>query len=239
MLPRQLAQLAFSLRPALLAAHQALQPGPVSLNEAVQVSHALALLRKADDELAAFLRGVGGLLGQQSLTEAEMLDISSNVDARMRGLIGAYRTCQLLRAGGELSGIILADIARDTLVIYAHFLADLIFAMADPFTAIRESEAARVGDDRFEINVTCSTQLPETLDELAHWTSGRFSYDEARCRRVLRLAETQIVAAPPEPCLPPPSLPSPPTKPLSFWGILGLGALLSLLFGHDHCNDGD
>ena len=238
MIPHHVALLAPALRPALLAAHKALQPGITASPEvAVTILDILQQLRGANKSLTAALRDIEQVVDNPMTTDAEVFAVGANVESRMNGLISAYRACQSLRLGEEAAGRELAEIGRDSLVTYAHFLADLIFATADPAAAIQESNAVQTGDTRFVFNLTCNTSLPDSLDELSQWVAGRFTYDDARGRHVLRLAEMPLVYRSIEPDLPP--APPPPDKAISFWQILGWGALLSLLFGHDHCDCDD
>ena len=238
-LPQHLALLAPALRPALLATHTALRPGPSNpLAMATGVLPALQQLERTDNELAAALRDLGLVADGQKTEAAEVFAIGANIESCMNGLISAYWGCQSLRSGTDTAGRDLADIARDTLVTHAHFLADLIFATADPAAAIQESNATARGNNQFVIEVTCSTDVPTSLDALAGWVVGRFNYDEARCRRVLQLAEKPLDVRTPEPTFPIALAPAtaPVEKPLSFWSIFGLVGLLSLIFGHD-CGD--
>lgn len=237
MLPVHVAQLAPALRPALLAAHKALQPGEVTPAAADTLWPSLQQLQRADHDLAAVLRDIGGVLANPLSTDTEVFETGARVESRMNGLVCAYHACQSLRASGGASSHELAEIARDTLVTYAHFLADLIFATADPAAAIQEFDAVQIGNTQVEINLTCSTRLPDSLDDLPHWVAGRLAYEDARCQRVLRLAEKPLVYRTLAPDLLP--APPPPKKSISFWEVLGWGAVLSLLFGHDHCDCGD
>lgn len=242
MLPRHVALLAPALRPALLAAHKALQPGPTDISATtVAVLPLLLALQRADDATAAALREVGRVVDNQATADSEVFAIGAMVACQIDGLIAACRACQSLRLPQQPAGRELADIARDTLVSYAHFLTDLIFATADPAAAIRENEAVQVAGTHFEISLTCSTNIPDSLDALAGWVAGRFNFDDVRCRRVLKLAERPLVYRPREVDLPqePAELPGCPVKPMSFWSIVGWVGLLSLLFGHDHCDCGD
>lgn len=243
-LPQHLALLAPALRPALLVAHTALRPGPSNTRAmATGLLTALQQLERADNELAAALRDLGLVVDGQKTEAAEVFAIGANVELRMNGLISAYWDCQSRRSGTDAAGRDLADIARDTLVTYAHFLADLIFATADPAAAIQESNATATGNNQFVIELTCSTDVPTSLDALASWVVGRFNYDEARCRRVLQISDRPLAFRSNEASLPTTEvLAAAPTtleKPLSFWSIFGLAGLLSLIFGHGHGDCGD
>jgi hypothetical protein len=236
MLPHRVALLAPALRPALLAAHKALQPGAANAAlTSLEVLSLLPALRHADDATADALHTLEHVVDNQAATDSEVFAIGAAITRQIEELIVACNACQSLDISKEPLGRHLAEAARDVLVTYTHYLADLIFATADPAALIREGEAVHVEGTRFDINLACKTNLPDSLDTLSVWVPGRFSYDDARARRVLKVSENPLVYRPSLVELPP-EPPPPEVKPMSFWSILCWAGLLSLIFGHD-CGD--
>lgn len=240
MLPHRVALLAPALRPALLAAHKALQPGAANAAlTSLEVLSLLPALRHADDATADALHKLEHVVDNQATTDSEVFAIGAAITRQIEELIVACSACQSLRSSTEPLGRELAEAARDVLVTYTHYLAELIFATADPAAAIREGEAEHIEGTHFEITLVCKTNLPDSLDALAGWVAGRFNYDDARSRRVLKVSENPYIYGPVTLNLEPAPLPAPEVKPLSFWSILGIAGLLSLVFGHDHGDCGD
>ncbi len=240
MLPQPVALLAPALRPALLAAHKALQPGPANTRlTRLEVLPLLQALQHADEATATALSEVARIVDKEVTADSEVFAIGAAVTSEIDKLIVACSACQSLRSSTEPLGRELAEAARDVLVTYTHYLAELIFATADPAAAIREGEAEHIEGTHFEITLVCKTNLPDSLDALAGWVAGRFNYDDARSRRVLKVSENPYIYGPVTLNLEPAPLPAPEVKPLSFWSILGIAGLLSLVFGHDHGDCGD
>lgn len=226
--PRHHTQLARALCPALAAAHDGLQPGLVLTRQSEEITLALSQLQRADQQVGNALRSLIDLVDDPEAGEQAILMHATGIAEGITALIEAYGNC---RAADRQ----LAEIARDTLLVYAHFLADLIITLAAPGQALREIGGTAQGDGRYLVTLECSTALPQSPTELSGWTAGHFTYDESRVRRALsvgRLSKASFFMTS-DPSPPPP----PPPKGLSFWELFGLVGLFSLLFGHHHdCN---
>lgn len=239
MIPVHVALLAPALRPSLVAVDSALQSAPChTSNGFSDVAASLHELNVADTSLANALRELGPLIERSTCPDEVIYNAADTIRAQLRRLLAAYRdTCTLSVRWVEYGEIApettLAKAARDVLVTYAHFLAELIRATAQPLSIIGNGATA-LGNNRWELSLHCKTNLPERADELNHWIPAGIAYDQAAVNRALRLSANPVVVELP---LEPREDPSPaPAKALSFWEILGIAGLLSLLTGCD-CND--
>lgn len=223
-------QLARALCPVLAAAHDSLQPGILPTRPGRDISSTLTQLQSADQQVAGALRRLINLVDDKEAGENAILAYATRIADSITALIEACSSC---RAVDDK----LAEIARDTLVVYAHFLADLIISLANPGLILQEGSGTAQDDGRYVVTLECSTDLPQSLAELADWKLERFAYDDSRIRLALRLGRSSPATffVPSDPSPAPPL----PPKGLSFWEIFGLVGLFSLIFGHHHDCDCD
>ncbi len=236
MLPHHVALLAQALRPALVVADAALKPGKFEAPSAQpDLADALRELNSIDTGLAMALGEIAPLIEREACPDADVYEAADTIRAQLRLLIAAYRNASALTAGygAHEAKSRLARIARDILVAYTHFLAEIIAVTAQPWNVIGNG-AVPIGNNQFELTLHCKTDLPKNMSELANWIPAGVAYDQEAVSRALRIS---VLATTPEPLpYPTPHLcPAPPQAAgLSVWKILGIAGIFSLLTGCDH-----
>lgn len=168
----------------------------------------------------------------QCLTACQML---VDVDVQARRLVQA--------SGGSHATVTLALACRDSVVLAAHLLADLIRVLCDP-------DAARVlvggqpgADGQTVLEFTATLRMPENVSELAGWMPLRVAWRHGDVQTSLRISalrptpmehhlrQAEALATTPDPA-------PPADQKVGFWHLLGLGLLFSwighVLWGHDH-----
>lgn len=220
---RDYPRLASALSPALGAALQALQPGRTVTLDAAQATTALDRLRRASKHFSAIFPALEKMAEANPIWPAQISLFSRQAETAMAELIDAARQCQAINPQ-------LADVARDALIIHAHYLADLIVVLADPLGALGEYSAVAQGDNQYVVTLNSAINIPDSLDELAHWQAGRFACNEARIRQALRLAQS-TTTAPPVVARQASAPVRPAKKSSSGWSAFALGGLLGLLIG--------
>lgn len=239
MIPHHVALLAPALRPSLVAADSALQAAGVSAHGGP--SDLAALIRElnaADTGLADALRELSPLIERKSCPDEAIYDAAEAIRSQLRRLIVAYReACTLGIGASNSSGIsseaTLCKAARDVLVTYAHFLAELISVTAQPWSMIGNG-AVTDGNNHWDITFHCKTDLPDTLDQLARWIPSGLAYDQAGVNRALRVSVADQAAMHETTLTPAPSAAAAPNKGLSFWEVIGIAGFLSLFSGCNH-----
>ncbi len=230
MLPHHVALLAQALRPALVVADTALKPGTFEIpGTQPDLADALRELNLIDTGLATALGEIAPLIEREVCPDADIYEAADTIRAQLRLLITAYRNAAALTANSGMheAKCRLARIARDILVAYTHFLAEIIAATAQPWSVIGNG-AVPIGNNRFELTLHCKTDLPKDMTELANWIPAGETYNQAAVSRALRIS-VLATAPEPRPC------PAPPQAArLSVWEILGIAGILSLLTGCDH-----
>lgn len=99
-------------------------------------------------------------------------------------MIAGRRTANCRAADSKL-----AEIAHETLVIYARFLAELLITLSKPERIIGEGAAVAQGDNQYNVTLSCSTRVPDSVAELPGWVSQNMTYDESRIRLALQCAQ--------------------------------------------------
>ncbi len=238
MLPHHVALLAQALRPALVIADAALKPGKFEVpGTQPDLADVLKELNSIDTGLAMALGEIAPLIEREACPDADIYEAADSIRAQLRLLIAAYRNAAAFTAGEGMheAKSRLAGIARDILVAYTHFLAEIIGATAQPWSVIGNG-AVPLGNNQFELTLHCKTDMPTNMTELANWIPAGEAYNQAAVSRSLRIS---VLATAPEPLPCPTPDPAPcPAPPqaarLSVWEILGIAGILSLLTGCDH-----
>lgn len=246
MLPRHMLLVISALRPALARAHLALTQPLVGAGGRYLPSDAEAsfqALREADDAVAAALNACTPLLSDAvAVNDTVTAQYTNATNNALDRLLSVYWVCLNFAQQNERQLLALADLSRDTLVTYTHFLSDLLQALVN-------LEQGRTGDSlerdawgKYHITLSCRTELPDSFTELPDWQSRMSPYDERYVALVLSL--TADFADPPRDrkrgrCFEiadEPSSPADKSTSLGFWHFLGWGIVLSMFFGGDDCH---
>jgi hypothetical protein len=173
-------QLSQILRPALAAAHDALQPGPRLAAGESNIASALALVLDTDRQLTEALRAIQDVIGGETLNRAKAMHCASTLEVAFEELASAVSACAARGHESDRRWSALAAAGHDVQVVYAHFLAQLVQTIARP------DEIANG-----YIEFSCQTNLPKDLGELEHWQAGHFLYDQQQSERALRLRQAR------------------------------------------------
>jgi hypothetical protein len=243
MIPHHVALLAHALRPSLVAADSALQAiGVKADDEQSDLGFTLLRLNSADNGLADAFRELAPLIERTACPDEEVYDVADSIRTQLRRLIAAHRASGVALSGSGGFGerapeAILNKVARDALVAYAHFLAELIQATAQPASIIANG-ALPDGNNHWTLTLSCKTNLPDSVTALANWLPVGLAYDQNAVNRALRLSAAIPITEPTTDqttnTVAEASVCQPAKAGLSFWEILGVAGIFSLLTGCDH-----
>ena len=243
MIPHHVALLAHALRPSLVAVDAALQATGVKADdEQFDLGFTLLKLNSADNGLADAFRALAPLIERTACPDEEIYDAADCIRMQLRRLIAAYRESDAALSGLGVFGewapeAILNNAARDVLVAYAHFLAEIIQATAQPASIIANG-ALPDGNNQWTLTLRCKTNLPDSLAALENGIPVGLAYDQNAVSRALRLSAAIPIIEPTTDRTTyqvPEVSGCPPVKAgLSFWEIIGVAGIFSLLTGCSH-----
>ncbi|MDP2795779.1 MAG: hypothetical protein Q8O25_17120 [Sulfurisoma sp.] len=195
MIPSHVAQLGPALRPALTILDDALAGGNFapSAEETSLAKNPALVIADFSQAVRSFVEAGEGLtthvVSLSSCTPARVRSAADEVRDAAEELARVYRLAARLSlaGGGSRNEETLTLAIRDTLVTIAHWLADLMLVIAEPWKLL-DMGGETMPDGNVSIELQIKLRYPDAVDDLPTWLPARLAYRQDSVTKALRLA---------------------------------------------------